>query len=123
MNSKQDGTSKPEQADKPYAMLGAGRLTASIWKSGDERSGWQYHFNVFRTSRGNGHVSQWFAPSDVSSLVKLARLLAFTLADDGCLESGLRDDLIRLAADLHQVELSESARSRRGPTNPRGPRS
>lgn len=89
--------------EKPYAMVGAGRLAASIWKTGDERSGWNYRFNVFRMSGTNGRVTQRFSPNDVADLAKLVRVLAFTLADDGCVTADLRDDLFCLAACLDEV--------------------
>lgn len=87
---------------RPYAMVGAGRQTSAIWKTGDQQSGWRYRFNLFRLS-ARGRVGQRFCPADVLSLVKLARVLAAALADDNCLPPILRDDLARLAADLDQI--------------------
>ena len=94
------GTEVPR---KPVAIVGAGKLVASVWKSGDERSGWRYRFNIFRLSHGSGRVSQRLAPCDVADLVKLARVLASTLADDGCLAHQQRQSLIDLAADIDQI--------------------
>jgi hypothetical protein len=88
---------------KPYAMVGAGKLTASIWKTENPRSGCNYRFNVFRLNSTNGRVSQQFTPSDVADLVKFARVLASTLADDGCLAPQQRKSLIDLAADIDQI--------------------
>jgi len=89
--------------NEPYSMLGAGNLTASLWKSGDESSGWHYRFNIFRMSRLSGRVTQRFSPRDVGDLARLAHLLAFTLSNDGCLDAELRDDLSCLAACLDCV--------------------
>lgn len=100
---------------KPYAMLGAGRLTATLWKEGNEHAGWQYRFNLFRMSRNSGRVSQRFLPRDVPDLARLAQLLAFTLSDDGCLDSELRDDLSCLAACLDQVLPSTAGSGRPRP--------
>lgn len=100
---------------KPYAMVGAGRLTASIWKEGDEHSGWRYRFNLFRMSRASGRISQRFLPQDVADLARLAQLLAFALSDDGCLGSELRDDLSCLAACLDQVLPSTAGSGRPRP--------
>lgn len=84
---------------KPYAMVGAGRLAASIWKDGDECTGWKYRFNLFRLAE-NGRVGQKFKPTDLKHLVKLVQVLAATLADDGCLKPSVRRELERLSASL-----------------------
>ena len=94
---------RTEVSRKPIAVVGAGKLVASIWKSGDERAGWRYRFNIFRLSHGSGRVSQRLTPCDVTDLVKLARVLASTLADDGCLAPKQRQSLIDLAADIDQI--------------------
>lgn len=54
-------------------------------------------------SSQTGHVSQQFRPQDVPDLVKLVRLLTFSLADDGCLNAELRSDLMCLSACLDDV--------------------
>jgi hypothetical protein len=89
--------------NRPYAMLGAGRLTSAVWKEGDDDSGWHYRFNIFRMNRPSGRVSQRYRPQDVVDLARLAQVLAFALSDDGCMDSELRDDLSCLAACLDQV--------------------
>jgi len=93
----------PTSANGPYMMLGAGQLCATVSKEGDEQGGWQYYFNVFRMDTRNGSVEQRFLPGDITDFVKLARVLAFAIADDGCLKRELRDDLRRLSADLDDV--------------------
>lgn len=100
-------------SNKPHTLLGAGRLTAAVWKSGDEQKGWQYHFNVYHMSGADGCVSQRFSPGDVFDLVCLARLLAFTLAEDGCLKADLRKELASLAAHLDDRANLETNKNRR----------
>jgi hypothetical protein len=81
-------------------MVGAGALSAAIYKDGAEQSGWQYRLMVFSINSSAGTVSQLFGPEDVVSLAKLARVLALVLADDGCLDDQLRKDLDHLARGL-----------------------
>jgi len=88
---------------KPYEMLGAGQLVSAVWKSGDERAGWAYRFNIYRMSQRNGHVSQLFRPTDVQDLVKLCQVLAVTLSDDGCIPIEQRRLLAELAAELDTI--------------------
>lgn len=90
------------KSHRPYTLAGAGALTATIWKNGDEPCGWTYRFNVIRTS-ATGRVSQRFHPRDLRDFVKLVGVLAFTLADDGCLEADVRRELVELAERLRTV--------------------
>lgn len=95
---------EPDKASvpKPYAMLGAGKLAATLWKAGSESSGWRYRYNVFRLSP-RGHVGQKFRPGDLKHLVRLAHVLASTLSDDGCLSPKEREELSELASKLRVV--------------------
>ncbi len=93
----------PTSANGPYMMLGAGQLCAAVDKEGDELGGWKYHSNVFRMDTSSGIVEQRFAPGDITDFVKLARVLAYAIADDGCLSRDLKDDLCRLSACLDEV--------------------
>jgi hypothetical protein len=99
---KQNDMHQEPASFKPYAMVGAGRLISTIWKTGDEQTGWHYRFNLFRMS-SRGRVGQRFSPADVVSLVKLARVLAAELAADGCLAPAQRTELGGLAAMLDLV--------------------
>jgi hypothetical protein len=90
-------------AVKPYEMLGAGQLVSTVWKTGDDRGGWRYRFNVYRMSPRNGQVSQLLRPADVENLVKLCQVLAMTLADDGCMPAEQRRTLAHLAAKLDEI--------------------
>lgn len=85
---------------KPYTLVGAEDLTASVYKTGDELVGFDYRFNIVRLHRRTGRVDQWLTPSDLIALTKLVRVLAAELAVDGCMEPGLRDELFRLSASL-----------------------
>jgi len=88
---------------KPYVMLGAGKLTASLWKSIGDVSGCAYQFNIFRLCPDSGRVTQCLTPSDVPDLVKLARVLAQVIVDDGCVSSELRLDLKNLAVSIDSM--------------------
>lgn len=93
----------PSTSHGPYMMLGAGQLCAAVRKEGDEQSGWQYRFNVFRMSKKTGTVEQCFNPGDITDLVKLARVLAYAIADDGCLSRDLQEELRCLSACLDEA--------------------
>ena len=99
---------KQTTTKKPYTMLGAGQLASTIWKDGDERSGWSYRFNVYRMSTHNGHVSQLLRPDDVLDLVKLSQVLAAVLAEDGCIPAAQRRALDELAARLDTITRTRS---------------
>ena len=87
----------------PYAMLGAGQLASALWKTSDTREQFAYGFNVFRMCAVSGEVTQRFTPDDLPNLARLTRVLAFEIAEDGCLDGDLRDDLSCLAACLDDV--------------------
>ena len=86
--------------NRPYCLVGADRLSAAIWKHGDEEGGFHYQFNVFRMLAAHGRVSQLFGPEDVLCLAKLAHILALALIDDGCLDVELKRSLKRLVVRL-----------------------
>jgi len=91
---------------KPYAMIGAGNLVSTLWKTGNELAGWRYRYNLYRMTE-HGYVGQRFSPDDLVDLVKLVQVLAATLADDGCLAPIRRSELARLAAMLDQITQPE----------------
>jgi len=82
---------------QPYFITGAGPLTATVWKTGVDVADDNYEFNLFRTDARTGGVSQRFRPQDLVDFAKLIQVLAFSLADDGCLKPELRDELDQLA--------------------------
>lgn len=94
-------------ATRPYELVGAGQLASAIWKHGDSQSGWDYRFNIFRMKPQNGRVSQLLSPCDVHDLVKLSRVLAAVLADDGCIAASERHSLVELAAQLESITTPE----------------
>ena len=83
-------------------MLGSGRLTSTLWKSVGP-SGCEYRFNLFHTDRETGAVGQWLEPEDIESLVKISRVLAFELAEDGCMDQSMRQRLYQLAEALDEL--------------------
>ena len=87
---------------RPYAMLGAGQLMSTLQKQGDVRSGWQYRFNLFRLEP-NGSVHQWLGPGDLVDLVKLVRVLATELTEDGCLSARDQVELGNLVEALDSL--------------------
>lgn len=89
-----------QKARKPYTLVGAEQLTASVYKTGDELCGFDYRFNITRLNNKTGQVNQWFTPGDLCAMVKLVRVLSAELADDGCMNAELRNRLISLATAL-----------------------
>ena len=85
---------------RPYTLVGAEQLTASVYKTGDELLGFEYRFNITRLNNRTGRVNQWFTPDDLCAMAKLVRVLSAELADDGCMGEALRHQLLRLAAGL-----------------------
>jgi hypothetical protein len=116
MNNKIDAKRKRRAArTEPYAMLGAGPVTASLWKKTDTRDRFAYRFNLFRMCGCTGRITHRFTPADLPDLARLVQLLAFEISEDGCLDRELRDDLSCLAACLDDVLPSGRARPRRTP--------
>jgi len=93
---------------KPYALIGAEQLTTSVYKTGDELTGFGYRFNIVRHDNQTGRVNQWFRPDDLLAMVKLTRVLAAELSNDGCMTSELREQLVNLATalDVTLIEIS-----------------
>jgi hypothetical protein len=88
---------------KPYAVVGAGAVRSFLQKRGDRRAGWHYEFNLFRSDPATGQVSQLFRPEDIEHIAKAAQVLAFEIAEDGCLPGDTCDDLGCLASCLDSV--------------------
>lgn len=85
---------------KPIAILGAGKLVSSVWKdiaSVDSAM----RFNLYRTG-ANGRVGYRFRPSDVHDLLKVVRLLAVTILDEGGCRSDERSEFKAVVAMLDQ---------------------
>jgi hypothetical protein len=99
----QQGGRTMNSDNKPHALLGSGRLTSSLWKIVNQDHDVEYRFNVFRIHGETGAVDQWLAPEDIESLVKLSRVLAFELAEDGCMDRVLRERLYQLAERLDEL--------------------
>lgn len=105
---------KSNSPGKPYTLVGAGPLTATVWKTASESGGYRYRFNIIRTNPATGTVSQRFRPQDVRHLAKLLQVLAFTLSDDGCLDDVVRRDLQSLSATLRRANQKPSTPSHPG---------
>jgi hypothetical protein len=104
MKRKDDNPGKVlSRSGKPYLLVGAGPLTATIWKWGSEERGWNYRFNIVRTSPKTGDVRQQFAPKNVMHLAKLVNALAVALAGEWSLAAELRAELENLADCMERV--------------------
>ncbi len=97
---------------KPYELLGAGRLTSALYKTGDELIGWQYRFNIYRTDVSNGAVSHWLTPNDLKHLISLVHVLCSELLADGCIESDQRESLEELLGKLEAISSANKSKSR-----------
>jgi hypothetical protein len=63
-------------------MLGAGRISAAVWKQDEKRQDWRYVFNLYRLTPTNGHVTQLFQPTDLFDLIRALPMLAGIFADE-----------------------------------------
>ena len=88
---------------KPMEIVGAGPLISTIWKLGDEHTGWRYRFNLTRQISDRGDFTDLFQPVDLIHFIKLIQVLAAVIADDGCLTSIERTTLKSLAAQLDDL--------------------
>ena len=92
-----------DKSIKPYAVIGAGQLTASLYKSGDAFTGFEYRFNLVRLERKSGRLVQWYRPADVVALLKLLRVLSAELDHDGCMNTSLRRQLRRISNHVDEL--------------------
>ena len=102
---------------RPMEIVGAGPLLSTIWKLGDEHAGWRYRFNLTRQTCDRRVFTDLFQPADLIHFIKLIQVLAFVIADDGCLTQAERTMLKNLATQLDHfikganVEADEAAAS------------
>ena len=106
---------------KPMMHVGAGPLTSSIWKLGDDESGWRYRFHVVRQLAPSGCVTDLFQPMDLIHFVRLIQVLAAEISNDGCLTHDehvmLRtlaqrlDEFLGCAADQTERETNSNRRN------------
>ena len=88
---------------RPMEIVGAGPLLSTIWKLGDEHSGWRYRFNLTRQTSDRRVFTDLFRPLDLVNFIKLIQVLAAVIADDGCLTQADRITLKNLAAQLDDL--------------------
>ena len=84
-------------------IVGAGPLLSTIWKLGDEHTGWRYRFNLTRQTSDSGVFTDLFEPLDLVHFIKLIQVLAAVIGDDGCLNQAERTTLKNLAAQLDDL--------------------
>lgn len=89
--------------ERPYELIGAGKLVSAVWKRGDEQCGHYYRFNVYRMNDQSGTVTRMFRPADLPDFLKLCQVLAMELCLDGCLPENDRLRLAELADDLDAI--------------------
>jgi hypothetical protein len=90
-------------AERPYELIGAGKLVSAVWKRVDDEQGCFYRFNVFRMNDHSGMVTRMFRPSDLPDILKLCQVLAMELSLDGCVPEDDRLRLAELADDLDAI--------------------
>ena len=88
---------------RPMEIVGAGPLLSTIWKLGDEHTGWRYRFNLTRQTSDKSVFTDLFQPLDLVNLIKLIQVLAAVIADDGCLTQVDRTTLKNLATQLDDL--------------------
>lgn len=98
-------------------LVGAGHLTSTIWKLGNEEFGWRYRFNVVRQLVPIGCVTDLFQPMDLFHFVRLVQVLATEIANDGCLTHDQHEMLRTIAQQLDEI-LEVAADETDGDTTP-----
>lgn len=93
----------PSTPTSPYAVVGAGPVTSTLWKRGEPRGGFTYRLNLFRMAPLTGRVTTLLRPEDLPHLVRLCGVLAAELAGDGCLPPDVRARLARLADAVDEI--------------------
>ena len=93
------------ERDAPRSMeiVGAGPLLSTIWKLGDEHTGWRYRFNLTRQTPNKSVFTDLFQPLDLVNFIKLIQVLATVIADDGCLNQAERTTLKSIAQQLDDL--------------------
>ena len=91
----------------PHFVAGAGRLASSVWKKGSDVQGFEYEFNLLVLDAGDGSASCLFQPSDLPPLVRLVRVLAFEMAQEGCLSDETRQEMWELADFLDRYSVGQ----------------
>lgn len=97
---------------KPSMLVGAGKLVAAIWKMGNKNTYGQYRFNIRRKSDLSFLCTEKLLPLDIVSLVKLTRILATVILDDGCLSETERTVLKAAKSQLDELYESSGETSR-----------
>ena len=88
---------------RPMEIVGAGPLLSTIWKLGDEHTGWRYRFSLTRQTSSKSVFTDLFQPLDLVNFIKLIQVLAAVIADDGCLNQAERTTLRTLATQLDDL--------------------
>lgn len=92
----------------PLAVLGAGELVSHLRKTVDAEQSGEYLFNIFRVTP-EGEVTHTIRPDDLVDVVKLCRVIAFAVVDDGWIQADERERLNRLCEQLDAFLLAEGS--------------
>lgn len=76
-----DHSASNRSSHKPVAMVGAGRLAASVWATHEAGGRCLRTFNGFRIDPQTGLVTQSCSASDIPDLVRLAEVLTLTFVE------------------------------------------
>ncbi len=83
-----------------FALIAAGTLFKFEGRPTVRVAAFIDEAHIVRTTPTSGRVTQWFVPQNVMHLAKLVQVLAFALADDGCVGGDLQNRLQDLADRL-----------------------
>lgn len=96
------------KSQRPYMTVGVDRLTARIYKTGNEKFGWNYHFRLCRDGNRGANEDLRFHIDDIQRLMRITRLVAFELAVDGCMTPTQREQLQRFVRAINAVQAQET---------------
>jgi len=88
---------------EPYCVVGSGEIGATIWKDKNAGVDSAYAVTLFRLGDSPASPARPYEVAELFDLLSVVRLLSFEIATDGCVESGLRDDLLTLSGYLDAI--------------------
>lgn len=99
---------RPGKEHQPIAVVGAGPLTSHVWRVATSEHDHGYEFNVFCVRTEDGAVLQRFSSCQIRDFVKLCRVLASVILDDGWLSSEQSSELLELERELERMSCCRS---------------
>jgi hypothetical protein len=98
---------RTKSSEQPIAVLGAGDLISHVQRGDDSNDPSNYRLNIFRLGEDMQALHD-LRPCDLLDLVKLVKVLAFAITDDGWLPSEAQHALLALFEDLDELTQSWS---------------